>query len=156
MTVLKVGTTVKNFISAVNANFTELANKLTYKPISYKILFDGSAEIPSNSDGGTATITLNDSITNFDGIIIQREDTDAWQRIAPMTVGTVLKPLNTESDFGMMEGCNLYLCNVEITNATTLTLSNNVYSGVKTSAGARYLSGFSDKPLTRIIGIKLN
>lgn len=42
MTVFKLGTTVKNFISGINANFTELASKLTYKPISYKVLYSGS------------------------------------------------------------------------------------------------------------------
>lgn len=156
MTVFKLGTTVKNFIMALNANFAELAAKLTHKPISYKVLFTGSATIPSNSSGESATITLTDSITNFDGILIQREGTGAWQRIDTMSVGTVFKAMNSEADFEFMEGCNLYMCNVKITSATQLTVSDNVYAGVRTTAAGRYMTGFSDRPITKIIGIKLN
>lgn len=61
MTVLKLGMTIKNVVKYINDNFTELSNKLTYKPISYKILYDGSTEIPSDSSGNTATITLTDN-----------------------------------------------------------------------------------------------
>lgn len=156
MTVFKLGTTVKNFISGINANFAELSNKLTYKPISYKILYSGSTDIPSNSTGNTATITLNDNITNFDGIMIQREGASCWQRIDSMSIGTVFKVMNCESDFGYMEGCNLYMCNAEIISDTQLKVSNNVYAGIKTNASGRYLTSFSDRPITKVIGIKLN
>lgn len=156
MTVFKLGTTVKNFISGINANFAELSNKLTYKPISYKILYEGSTSIPSNSTGNTATITLNDNITNFDGVMIQREGASCWQRIDTMSIGTVFKVMNCESDFGYMEGCNLYMCNAEIISGTQLKVSNNVYAGIKTNASGRYLTSFSDRPITKVIGIKLN
>lgn len=156
MTVFKLGTTVKNFISGINANFTELSNKLTYKPISYKILYEGSTAIPSNSSGDTATITLNDDITKFDGIMIQREGASCWQRIDSMSVGTVFKVINCEADFEYMEGCNLYMCNAKIVSTTQLTVSNNVYSGIKTTAAGRYMVGFTDRPITTVIGIKLN
>ena len=156
MTVFKLGTTVKNFISGINANFTELSNKLTYKPISYKVLYEGSTAIPSNSSGDTATITLNDDITKFDGVMIQREGASCWQRIDSMSVGTVFKVMNCESDFEYMEGCNLYMCNAEIISATQLRVSDNVYSGIKTTAAGRYMTGFTDRPITKIIGIKLN
>lgn len=138
MTVLKLGMTIKNFIAGVNANFTELSNKLTYKPISYKVLYSGSAAIPSKDSGSTATITLNDSITNFDGIIIQREGSSCWQSIQSIAVGSKFKVMNCESDFEMMEGCNLYMCNAEVKSATQLKISNNVYAGIKTNAAGRY------------------
>lgn len=156
MTVFKLGTTVKNFISGINANFTELASKLTYKPISYKILFDGSVEIPSNSSGDTAIITLNDSITSFDGIMIQREGSSCWQSIETIAVGSKFKVMNCEADFDLMEGCNLYMCNAEVVSGTQLKVSNNVYAGIKTNASGRYLTSFTDRPITKIIGIKLN
>lgn len=156
MTVLKLGMTIKNLVAGINANFTELSNKLTYKPISYKILYSGSAAIPSKDSGSTATITLNDSITKFDGIIIQREGSSCWQSIQTITTGSVFKVMNCESDFDMMEGCNLYLCNAEVVSGTQLKLSNNVYAGIKTNASGRYLASFSDRPVTRVIGIKLN
>lgn len=156
MTVLKLGTTVKNFITNLNSNFTELSNKLTYKPLSYKILFTGSASIPSDSSGSTATITLNDDITKFDGIIIQREGSSCWQSIQTISVGSKFKVMNCEADFDYMEGCNLYLCNAEVTSATQLQVSHNVYAGIKTTAAGRYMNTFSDRPITKIIGIKLN
>lgn len=156
MTILKLGTSVKNFITNLNANFTELSNKLTYKPISYKVLYSGSTSIPSKDSGKTSTITLTDQITKFDGVIIQREGASTWERIDTMSVGTVLKVMNNESDFDLMEGCNLYMCNVKITAVNKLAVSNNVYSGVKTNGAARYLTGFTDRPITKVIGIKLN
>lgn len=156
MTVFKMGTTLKSFISGINANFTELANKLTYKPISYKVLFQGSKAIPSKDSGSTASITLTDDITKFDGIMIQREGASCWQRIDSMAVGTVFKVLNCESDFSTMEGYNLYMCNAQVSSKTQLKFSNNVYAGIKTNASGRYLTSFSDRPITKIIGIKLN
>lgn len=156
MTVFKLGTTIKNFITGINANFAELANKLTYNPISYKVLYSGSAVIPSRSSGNSSTITLNDNLTKFDGIMIQREDTSCWQSFQTMGTGTIFKVLNSESDFGMMEGCNLYMCNVQIVSGTQLKISDNVYSGIRTNASGRYLTSFGDKPITKVIGIKLN
>lgn len=156
MNVLKLGQTVKTILTNLNANFTELANKLTYNPISYKILFSGSTTVPSKDSGNSVTITLNDSITNFDGVIIQREGSSGWQTIETISVGTIFKVMNCESDFALTEGCNLFMCNAEVVSATKLKVSNNVYSGIKTSATGRYLTSFSDRPITKIIGIKLN
>lgn len=153
MTVFKLGTTIKNFIDGLNANFSELSNKGN---VSYKILYDGAAEIPSKSSDETNTITLNDDITKYNGVIIQRETTGAWQRFENLSVGTILKVMNTESDFEYVEGCNLYMCNAEITATNQITLSNNVYSGVKTSAAGRYMESFGDMPLSKVIGIKFN
>lgn len=153
MTVFKLGTTVKNFISGINANFAEL---LSRSNITYKVLYSGSTSIPSNSSGNTATITLNDNITNFDGVMIQREGASCWQRIDSMSVGTVFKVMNCESDFEYMEGCNLYMCNAEIISGTQLRVSNNVYAGIKTTGAGRYMTSFTDRPITKIIGIKLN
>lgn len=156
MTVFKLGTSVKSFISGLNANFSELMNKLNYQPISYKILFDGSANVPSNSSGDSSTINLVDDITKFDGIIVQREGSSCWQSIESISVGSKFKVMNCEADFDFTEGCNLYMCNVEVTSATQLTARNNVYAGIKTSAAGRYMTSFSDRPITKIIGIKLN
>lgn len=156
MTVLKLGMTVKNLLTNINANFTELANKLTYKPISYKILYSGSTSIPSKTSGNSATITLNDSITNFDGIIIQREGSSCWQSIQTIAVGNTFKVMNCESDFSTMEGCNLYMCNVVVTTATKLSVNSNVYAGIKTTAAGRYMTSFTERPITKVIGIKLN
>lgn len=156
MTVFKVGTTIKNFITGINSNFSELSKKLTYNPISYKTLYSGSVAVPSNSSGNSANITLTDSVTKFDGVIIQREGCSCWQSIQNMAAGTVFKVVNAESDFNLMEGCNLYMCNVKIKTATQLQLSNNVYSGLRTTGAGRYITNFEDKPITKIIGIKFN
>ncbi len=153
MTKLKIGQTIKEIIRTINANFTELDNK---KSVSYTTLFEGSAEIPSNSSGGYSTITLNADITQFDGVIVQREAAGDWQRIQAIEIGSIFKVLNCEADFSFMEGCNLYLCNLEVISGTQLKATNNVYSGVKTSAAARYNTSFDARPITKIIGIKLN
>lgn len=156
MTVFKMGTTLKSFISGINANFSELLGKLTYNPISYKTLYTGSATIPAKSSGNSATITLSDNITKFDGVIIQREGCSCWQTVQTIAVGNVFKVMNSESDFDVMEGCNLYMCNVKVKTATQLQLNNNVYAGIKTSAVGRYLTSFTERPITKVIGIKFN
>lgn len=153
MTILKMGTSVKNFIKALNANFSELANK---KPVGYTTLFDGTAEIPSKSSGEYATITLSGDITQFDGVIIQREGSSAWQLIQSIAVGSKFKVMSCEADFDYMEGCNLYMCNAEVISATQLKVNNNVYSGIKTTAAGRYMTSFEERPITKVIGIKLN
>ena len=153
MTKIKIGQTVKEIIRIINANFKEIEDK---KSISYTTLFDGSAAIPSNSSGGYSIINLSADITKFDGVIVQREDSGDWQRIQTISIGSILKVLNCEADFEFMEGCNLYLCNLEVISGTQLKATNNVYSGVKTSAAARYNASFSDRPITKIRGIKLN
>lgn len=153
MTVLKLGESIKKIISNINANFAELGNK---KSVGYTVLFNGSVSIPSNESGGYSTINLSDNIAQFDGIIIQREGAGDWQRIQPISVGSKFKVINNEADFDLMEGCNLYMCNVEVLSSTQLKVSNNVYAGIKTTAAGRYLTGFNERPITRIIGIKLN
>lgn len=153
MTVFKLGTTFKNFISGLNANFQEL---LSRSNANYKVLYSGSAGIPSNSSGNTSTITLTGDITSFDGVIIQREGGSAWESMQTISIGTVFKVVSCEADFDTMEGCNLYLCNVKVTGTRQLQLGNNVYSGVKTTAAGRYLTSFTERPITKVIGIKLN
>lgn len=150
MTILKVGMTIKNFIAGINANFSEVGN------VSYKVLYNGTANIPSKSSGNSTIITLTDDITKFDGVIIQRETSSAWQTIQSITVGTVFKVMNAESDFEFVEGCNLYMCNAEVLTSESLKLNNNVYAGIKTTAAGRYMESFGDKPINKIIGIKFN
>ena len=152
MTVFKLGTKVKDFFSDLNANFAELLNK---PAVGYTVLYDGSAEIPSKQSGETNTITLNADITQFDGVIIQRDGGGAWQRFENIEVGTVFEVMNGEADFVLVEGCNLFMCNAEVVSGTKLKLSNNVYSGVRMNATARYMENFGDYPLTKVIGIKL-
>ena len=50
----------------------------------------------------------------------------------------------------------MYMCNAEVLTSKSLKLNNNVYAGVKTSATARYMESFGDKPINKIIGIKFN
>lgn len=153
MTVFKMGTNLKNFITSLNANFSELLNRSN---IYYKTLYSGSAGIPSKDSGNTSTITLSDNITNYDGVIIQREGSSCWQTVQTISVNTVFKVMNCESDFEFMEGCNLYMCNAKVTSSNKLQLSNNVYAGIKTTAAGRYLTSFTDRPITKVIGIKFN
>lgn len=150
MTVFKLGTTIKNFIADLNANFAELASKSPYT-----VLFEGSASIPSNSDGTNSTITLTADITQFDGIMIQREGSSCWEHFDTIAVGKKFKVMNCEADFDYMEGCNLYMCNVEVISSTQVRVSNNVYAGIKTTAAGRYMTSFTERPITKIIGIKL-
>lgn len=154
MTTLKIGQCVKEIIKNINNNFTELFNRSNVK---YKVLYNGSKEIPSHSSGSTVTISLNDNPANYDGIIIQREGTGAWEYFGSLAVGTVLKVVNPQGDFTeMMEGLNLYECNCEILSNKQMKLNNNVYSGISTSHMARYIDSFSEVPLTKVIGIKIN
>ena len=115
-----------------NSNFLELSNK-------HKIVFSGSAEIPSNNSGDTNVITTTTDLTQFDGLIFQREDCNAVTFYIPPTIGTVYKIISGSADFSQgMTGLNLFECNAEITAANKITLSNNVYSGVTTAAAGRY------------------
>lgn len=156
MNVLKMGTFVKDFIAQLNANFTELSNKLKYNPVSFKVLYSGTTNIPSASSGKSINVTVNTNLSNFDGLIFVRDDTDAAVFMTAPTTGTVFKVVNKQADFDLMEGMNLYGCNATIVNGTTIKFNNNLYSGVKTNAAGRYLNTFTDVPLKKIIGIKLN
>lgn len=156
MNVLKMGILVKDFITQLNANFSELSNKLKYNPVSFKVLYSGTTNIPSASSGNSVNVTVNTNLSNFDGLIFVRDDTDAAVFMTAPTTGTVFKVVNKQADFDLMGGMNLYGCNATIVNGTTIKFNNNLYSGVKENAAGRYLNTFTDVPLKKIIGIKLN
>lgn len=157
MTVLKIGSTIKNFISGINANFSELSGKLTHSPVSVKLLYSGSVEIPARDEIETATITLNSDVTAFDGLIFVREDCDASIIIRTPSVGTIFKPVSQQADYTQMfEGLNLFMCNAQVTTTTQLSLSGNCYSGVGTSGSSKYYEWFGDRPLEKVYGLKFN
>lgn len=149
MELLKIGDTVRGIISAINSNFLELSSK-------YKIVYSGSANIPSNNSGNTNVITTTTDLTQFDGLIFQRADCNAVTFYIPPAVGTVYKIVSGSADFTQgMTGLNLFECNAEITASNKITLSNNVYSGVTTSGAGRYIKGYTDNPMIKIIGFKM-
>lgn len=149
MEFLKIGDTVRGIISAINANFSELSNK-------HKIVFSGSAAIPSNNSGNVNVITTTTDLTQFDGLIFQRADCNAVTFYIPPAVGVVYKIVSGSADFSQyMTGLNLFECNAEITASNKITLSNNVYSGVTTSGAGRYIKGYTDNPMIKIIGFKV-
>lgn len=150
---LKLGQSVKKIIDLINKNFTEIFTK----PFGlYKTLYEGKTIIPSQSSGNSTIVYLTDDIGKYDGIVIQREDTGTWQYFGPLTINTILKPVNSQADFSMMEGLNLFECNCEILNNRQLKFSHNVYGGIKSSGGARYITSFEEVPITKIIGVKIN
>lgn len=145
---LNLGDTIKTIINKINSNFANCGGKHT-------VIFNGSAAIPSRAAGGSTTITLTADVTQFDGLIFQRADCDAVSFFIPPTVGQIYKIVSAQADFTQyMEGLNLYECNAEITGAREIKLSNNVYSGIKTSAAARYITGYTDTPMIKVIGVK--
>ena len=157
MTLLKMGESIKTFFTKLNANFTEIGGKLPQNPAGVKLIYDGSATIPAREDGTNATITVTDDVTQFDGLIFVREDSDASVIIRKPSIGTIFKPVNQQADYTpMFEGMNLFMCNAEIISATQIKLSGNVYSGVSTSGASKYYAWFEDRPLVQIYGIKFN
>lgn len=149
MELLKIGDTVRGIIGAINSNFLELSGK-------YKVVYSGSAAIPSNNSGNTNVITTTTDLTQFDGLIFQRADCNAVTFHIPPAVGTVYKIISGSADFSQgMTGLNLFECNAEITASNEITLSNNVYSGVTTSGAGRYIKGYTDNPMIKIIGFKM-
>ena len=157
MNILKLGTRVKDFVAQLNANFSEISTKLTHNPVSFKVLYSGTTNIPCVDDGTSVNVTVNTNLTDFDGLIFVREDTDAAVFMTAPAVGTVFRVVNKQADFGdMLGGMNLFGCNATIVNATTIKFNNNLYSGVKENASGRYMTSFGDVPLTKIIGIKMN
>lgn len=159
MTVLKVGQAIKDFIEGINANFNELNNRKTYKT-----LYNGSVNIPALNDGTSTTITLNDDITKYDGLILQLGDCNAYQHFDTLTVGKVFKPVHDQFDLTeSMMGWNMFGYNCEILNKTKLKLSGFIYSGSAFEKNQyldiyelRYLNTYSVYPLTKVIGIKFN
>lgn len=152
MTVLKIGDSLRELIRKVNANFGEAGGKQT-------VIFDGIAEIPSAESGTAVDITLTADCTQFDGLIFQREGCMADTSYIAPAVGVIYKPLSMMADYTyMFEGMNMFAMNVEVISGTTLRLSGNAYSGINIGASppaARYLDGFEDLPLVKIIGFKL-
>ena len=91
MNVLKIGTLIKDFFAQLNANFSELSGKLTYNPVSFKVLYSGTTNIPSANSGNSVNVTVNTSLSNFDGLIFVRDGTDAAVFMTAPTTGTVFK-----------------------------------------------------------------
>lgn len=151
MTVLKLGNSLKNLIAKINANFAEVENKKV-------ILYDGSAVIPSVESGESVEITLSQDVTQFDGLIFQREDCTAAECYIKPAVGVLYKPINLMADYSyMFEGMNMFAANAEITANNKIRLSGNAYSGINigsTPPAARYIDSFEDLPLKMVIGFK--
>lgn len=157
MTVLKLGESIKSFFAKLNANFSEIGGKLTHSPVSVKQIYSGTAAIPAREDETSTTITVTADVTQFDGLIFIREDSDASVIIRTPSIGAVFKPVNQQADYTQMfEGMNLFMCNAEIISNTQIRLSGNVYSGVSSSGASKYYAWFEDRPLEKIYGIKFN
>lgn len=159
MQTLKLGQSIKSIISKINANFTELNNRKTYK-----VLYSGSVNIPTKDAGTTTTITLADDLSKYDGVIIQLGDCDAFQTFVSLSIGTVLKPVHNQFDMTAdMAGWNMFGYNCEILSNKRLKLSGFIYSGSNYDKDPaldiyllRYITRYSVYPLTKVIGIKLN
>lgn len=151
MTVLKLGSSLKSLITKINANFAEVENKKV-------ILYDGSAVIPSVESGESVEITLSQDVTQFDGLIFQREDCMAAECYIKPAAGVIYKPINLSADYTyMLEGMNMFAANAEITANNKIRLSGNAYSGINigsTPPAARYIDSFEDLPLKMVIGFK--
>ena len=145
MEILKLGDSLKTIVSKLNLNFGKCTRQ--------QIIFNGSEAIPSNASGEYITITTTADLTQFDGLIFQRADCNAATFYIPPTVGQIYKIVSTQADFtAYMAGLNMFECNAEIIGERTIKLSNNVYSGVTTNGTARYIKGYSDTPMIKVIG----
>lgn len=159
MVTLKIGQTIKDIITKINANFTELDNRK-----NFKVLYDGSVEIPALADGTSTTITLSDDISNYDGVILQLDDCCTWQHFGALTTGKVLKAVHNQFDMtAEMSGWNMFGYNCEVLSNRQLKLSGFIYSGSSFEKNAyldtydlRYFDQYSVYPLKKVIGVKLN
>lgn len=159
MQTLKLGQSIKNILKAINANFTELNGRK-----SYKVLYNSSVNIPAKNDGTSTTITLTDNPSNYDGIILQLDDCSAFEYFGPLTVGKVLKPVHNQFDMtASMAGWNMFGYNCEILSNKKLKLSGFIYSGSPYDKDPsldiyllRYNERYSVYPLKKVIGIKFN
>lgn len=155
---LKLGQSIKAIIAAINGNFTELNNRKTYK-----VLYSGSVAIPNKDADTSTTITLTDNPANYDGIIIQLDDCGAFEYFGPLTAGKVLKPVHNQFDMtAEMAGWNMFAYNCEILSNKRLKLSGFIFSGSNYDKDPnldiyllRYITRYSIKNLTKVIGIKL-
>ena len=130
MTVLKLGTTIKEFFQNLNDNFSELSNK-------NKVLFSGSADVPSE---GSTTIALSDDVTQYDGLIFYRDNMDGAICMSDLTVGTELCVSNRSATVEPVNICATCFT-ATITGTTAIRLSDNMYD--------------YDFPLTKVVGVKL-
>ena len=159
MKLLKLGQTIKDIIKTINDNFSELHNKKTFT-----VLYDGSVNIPCKKDGQSTTITLYDSLANYDGVILQLDDCCAWEHFGDLTVGKVLKPVHNQFDMTEeMGGWNMFGYNCEIVSNNQLKLEGFIFSGSNFDKNEylvlyelRYLENYSIYPLKKVIGIKYN
>ena len=159
MTILKVGQTIKDIIKNINLNFSELDGRK-----SFKVLYDGSVDIPAKADGTSTTITLTDDLSNYDGVILQLDDCCTWQHFGDLSVGKVLKAVHNQFDMtAAMSGWNMFGYNCEVMNNKKLKLSGFIFSGSTFEKNQyldmyelRYMDTYSVYPLKKVIGIKLN
>lgn len=130
MTVLKIGTTVKEFFKNLNDNFFELSDK-------NKVLYTGSIDIPTD---GATTITLLDDVTNYDGLIFVRETMDGALYMTPPALGTTYNVVNRTAT---LNPCTIGTTafDAQVTATNKMWLGNNQHE--------------YDFPLIKIIGVKL-
>lgn len=159
MTILKLGQTIKDLIKGINANFKELENRKTYK-----VLYSGSTNIPALKDNIYTTITLNDDVTKYDGLILQLGDCCAYHHFDDLSVGKIFKPIHNQFDLtDEMKGWNMFGYNCEILSKNQLKLGGYIFSGSSFDKNEylvlyelRYLDNFTVRPLTKVIGVKFN
>lgn len=159
MQTLKLGQSVKAILKAINSNFAELNDRKTYK-----VLYSGSVDVPSKSDGTSKTITLVDNPANYDGLILQLDDCSAFEYFGSLAAGKVLKPVHNQFDMtAEMAGWNMFGYNCEILSNKKLKLSGFIYSGSPYDKDPaldiyllRYNDRYSIKALKKVIGIKFN
>lgn len=159
MTTLKIGQTVRDIFRIINGNFTELDQRK-----SFKVLYDGSVDIPAKADETSVTITLTEDLSNYDGVILQLEDCCAWIHFGDLSVGKVLKAVHNQFDMkAAMSGWNMFGYNCEVLSNKQLKLSGFIYSGSSFDKNEyfdmyelRYFDTYSVYPLTKVIGVKTN
>lgn len=159
MQTLKLGQSVKAILKAINSNFAELNNRKTYK-----VLYSGSVDVPSKSDGTSKTITLVDNPANYDGLILQLDGCSAFEYFGSLAVGKVLKPVHNQFDMTVaMAGWNMFGYNCEILSNKRLKLSGFIFSGSSYDKDPnldiyllRYNEHYSVYPVTKVIGVKFN
>lgn len=159
MTKLKLGQAIKNVFKIINDNFSELDERK-----SFKVLYDGTVNIPAKADGTSTTITLLDDLSNYDGVILQLDDCCTWMHFGDLSVGKVLKAVHNQFDMtAAMSGWNMFGYNCEVLSNNRLKLSGFIYSGSSFDKNEyldmyelRYFDSYSVYPLKKVIGIKLN
>lgn len=130
----------------------------TQRYLEHNVLFEGNVSIPSYESGSASTVVINDSISNYEYLMVIRQDDS-----------TCISKVRRDSSTGKyycgfvngafsdwnQESINLFSMKILEQDSTHILVSTNRCNQLILDGSSSILPNYTLYPLTKIIGLKL-